>query len=228
LNHVGVYAQSGTTKFFSCGLASTVLSHVGGSTIARKDLFLTGIKDVHFSSSTNGTLLAGNSTLRKMNTNQQWKTIKPDAASAAILSSQYTKVWSVSAAKSLVVGINTGAMIQNETASISTSLPTNVVALAANQNNYYFAKANAVVGMTISSNGSLGTPTTYNYTGQQINSIDVLDNNDFAVAGENGFFAYRGVSSGSIFTASIQNADINDLKFVDHVYAVAVGDNGAY
>jgi RHS repeat-associated protein len=228
LNHIGVYSQSGTTKFLSCGLASTVLSHVGGSTIARKDLFLTGIKDVQFSSSTNGTLLAGNSTLRKMNTNQQWKTIKPDASSTAILSSQYTKVWSVSATKSLVVGVNAGAMIQNETASITTSLPTNVVALAANQNSYYFAKANAVVAMTISSSGSFGTPTTYNYTGQQINSIDVLDNNDFAVAGENGFFAYQGIGSGSVFTASIQNADINVLKFVDHVYAVAAGDNGAY
>jgi len=228
LNHVGFYTQSGTTKFLSCGLTSTVLSHVGGSALARKELFLLGIKDVHFSTPINGTLLAGNNTLRRLGAGQLCTLVKPNAASSALLNGQFKKVWTLSPTKALIAGTNYSALIDNTDAILSSSIPTNVVDIASRQGYFYFAKADAVVGMTISANGIVGASSTYNYTGQQINSIDVLDNNDFAVAGENGYFEYNGVSSGSAFTLNIQNADINDLKFVDHVYAVAVGDDGAY
>ena len=228
LHHIGVFSQSGNTKFLSCGNAATILNHVNGNSIARKDLFLLGIKDIHFSSSTNGTLLAGNATLRKMTSNLHWKTVKPNVASASLLNAQFKKVWTMSSTGALVAGTSTGALIQNEIASLTSGIPVNVVDLIANQDKFYFAQASAVIEMNITSSGNIGTSNTYNFAGQQINSIDVLDNNDFAIAGENGFFAYQGIGSGSVFTASIQNADINVLKFVDHVYAVAAGDNGAY
>ncbi|TNF48838.1 MAG: hypothetical protein EP305_04505 [Bacteroidetes bacterium] len=221
----GVCPKVGNLKMMIVGNQETVLEIAGASYIQKRDLFTPQLVDVHFANTTSGTVLGDKFTIRKtIDGGTTWYTIKPLALTAPI--DQYSEVITISDNRSMIFG---QGIPMNSTGSIIQNFPFNntldqVTDLEVFQNKLYILNSNEVVWLNLinGTNGSFGT-----FVGTA-NSIELFNNGSFAIAGENGLFSYFDATGTEIFNSSIGTEDINELKFIDNTYAVAVGDNGAY
>jgi RHS repeat-associated protein len=221
----GVTAKIGNSKMLAVGDGAQVLEQAGASFVQKKDLFTASLKDVHFATATTGTVLGSNFTVRKTSdAGVSWTIVKPTTPSAP--TGNYTEVYTWDQNRSMLFG-QAAAMNINGTIAQNLDLisnPIQVTDVKRYQNKLLILNNTSVISYDIANN----TDTQLTSFSGNGNAIEVFNNGSFAVAGNNGFFRYFSNSGATIFSASIGSENIRDLHFIDNIYGVAVGDNGAY
>lgn len=212
------------TAMLAVGEHSTVMHLNGATAQPTQELFTPALKDVHFSTSSVGTVLGADFTIRRTaNAGQTWTTVVPQNT-AQSPTADYTTVWTTTNNAGVVLGDGAGYVITGNQANMNSGLPTAIQAATRIGNNLYAVSTSNIHRITLP---SFASSSIASFTGTA-RTIQAHPSGGFAVAGENGLFRYYNSTENFVFSQNIATAAINALHFVDNTYAVAVGDNGAY
>lgn len=212
------------TNMLAVGEHSTVMTLNIANYTLHRELFTPGFVDVHFISSTRGTVLGEDFTLRRTtDAGQTWSTVVPQNTAQAP-TADYTTVWTTAANTAVVLGAGAGYAITGNQATLNASLPTDVKAATRIGSNLYAVSTSNIHKIAIP---ALTSSNIASFTGTA-RTIQAHPSGGFAVAGESGLFRYYNSSETFVFSENIGTENINALAFIDNTYAVAVGDNGAY
>jgi RHS repeat-associated protein len=225
----GLCAKPNSSKMLAVGDQTGILELAGANSLRKQEVFTPPLKDVHFGSSSEGTVLGSNFTVRSTTDGgASWKVLKPSVP-VTQNNSSYTKVWTdVIHHQRYLFGQPIPQISDNvhpfAALNLSTSV-TDIQNIDGKSDVLYLLQEHAVLQFDLATQDVSATLTTF---GGQGKTIAARPNGSFAVAGTQGFFSYFDANGNMIFNTSIANESINDLKFVSNGYMVAVGDNGAY
>jgi RHS repeat-associated protein len=223
----GITPKVNSLKVIAVGKTSGIYEIAGASYVQKKDLFTPEFVDVHFISSTIGTVLGDDFTVRKtFDGGTTWTTIRPEPSITSITGlADFKNTWTIDNNQSIILGNGTGMVVNSAIAFTQTTLPNQVTGIYKKGNYLYATNTNSIVKIDLVNFGT----TTLSSFPEQVNDLHVFNNGTIAAVGNGGvYMLFDNLGSLLQNTVLIPSENLNDIHFIDNVYGVIVGNNGSY